>query len=108
MLSDFSEIDGMESPIHYWVPSIAPCGICFVDSDRYPGWNGDLLIGSLSFKFISRIIMDGDEITGEEKLLQSIGRVRDIKMGPDGYIYFSVEGYGKMGTIYRIDPIGES
>lgn len=102
IISDKTEQEGMEQPLHYWVPSIAPSGMAFVSGDRYPGWEGDLLIGSLRFQYLNRCKMEGNEVVGEEKLLQNIGRVRDVKMGPDGYMYVSVED---PGSIYRLVPV---
>lgn len=86
--------DGMEQPLHYWVPSIAPSGMAFVTGDKYPGWEGDLLVGSLKFLYIKHVMLADGEVVGEEKLLPNIGRVRDVRQGPDGYIYASLEGTG--------------
>ena len=86
--------EGMEQPVHYWVPSIAPSGMAFVTGDRYPGWTGDLMVGSLKFMRLQHVQMDDKEILGEQKLINGMGRVRDVRMGPDGYIYCSVEGEG--------------
>jgi glucose/arabinose dehydrogenase len=96
--TDKTEAPGMEQPVWYWVPSIAPSGMAFVDSDRYPGWEGDLLIGSLKFGYVMYCDVEGDEVKSEKPLFEGIGRVRAVEQGPDGYIYFSVEGKG----IYRI------
>jgi glucose/arabinose dehydrogenase len=85
---------GMEQPVHYWVPSIAPSGTAFITGDRYPGWEGDLLVGSLKFMRLQHVMMDGDKVIGEQKLINNFGRVRDVRMGPDDYIYVSVEGEG--------------
>lgn len=85
---------GMEAPIHYWVPSIAPSGMCFITGDKYPGWEGDLLFGSLKFMRIQHVNLDGEKVVGEDKVLNNFGRVRDVRMGPDGYAYASVEGEG--------------
>jgi glucose/arabinose dehydrogenase len=85
---------GMEQPEWYWDPSIAPSGMAFVTGDNYPGWEGDLLSGSLKFDYIVRCKMDGNTITGEEIVFEDIGRVRSIEMGPDGYIYVGTEGNG--------------
>lgn len=101
LISEETEQEDLEQPLHYWVPSIAPSGMAFVSGDRYKGWEGDLLIGSLRFQFLNRSKMDGNEVAGEEKLLQNIGRVRDVKMGPDGFIYVSVED---PGSIYKLVP----
>jgi aldose sugar dehydrogenase len=102
VLTELTKKEGMEQPLWYWVPSIAPSGMAFVTGNRYKGWEGDLLVGSLRFKFLSKLKMDGDRIVGEEKLLKNIGRLRDVKMGPDGYIYVAVES---PGTIYRVVPV---
>lgn len=85
---------GMQQPVHYWVPSIAPSGMAFVTGDRYPGWEGDLLVGSLKYSYLKLVHLDGDEVTGEQNLIKNIGRLRDVRMGPDGYIYASIEGTG--------------
>lgn len=85
---------GMEQPIHYWTPSIAPCGMAFVTGDRYPEWKGHLLVGSLKFNYVELLKFEGDKITSREKIAEDVGRVRNVKMGPDGYIYIGVEGQG--------------
>ncbi|WP_116125117.1 PQQ-dependent sugar dehydrogenase [Lewinella sp. IMCC34183] len=92
---------GMEQPLHYWVPSIAPSGMAFVTGDRYPGWNGDMLVGSLKFSYLKLVNLDGKKVVGEMELIPNLGRVRDVRMGPDGYIYASVEGTG----IVRVVPV---
>lgn len=86
--------DGMEQPVHYWVPSIAPSGMAFVTGDRYPGWEGDLMVGSLKFMRLQHVQMDGKTVLGEQKIINNMGRVRDVRMGPDDYLYASVEGEG--------------
>lgn len=91
---------GMEQPEWYWDPSIAPSGMTFVTSDRYPEWQGDLLVGSLKFNHVMHVMLDGSEVTGEEELFEDIGRVRDVRQGPDGYVYVATEGDG----IIRIEP----
>jgi glucose/arabinose dehydrogenase len=93
---------GMEQPVWYWDPSIAPSGMTFVTSDNYPGWEGDILNGALAFQLISRIVVDGEEFVHEERILEGIGRIRDVEEAPDGYIYFSNESEG---TISRILPV---
>lgn len=95
--TQFTELvskDGMEQPLHYWVPSIAPSGMAFVTGDRYPGWKGDLLVGSLKYMRLQHVQLAGTEVLGEQKLINNLGRVRDVRMGPDDYIYASVEGEG--------------
>lgn len=86
--------EGMEQPIHFWRPSIAPCGMTFVTSDKYPQWKGDMLVGSLRFMYLERCDVEGEKVVGREKLLEGIGRVRNVRQGPDGFIYVAVEGAG--------------
>lgn len=93
---------GMEQPLHYWVPSIGPSGMTFVKGDRYPGWKGNLLVGSLRFQYLNRCVIKDGKVQKEEILLQNIGRLRNVEMGLDGYIYVAVED---PGVIYRIVPI---
>ncbi len=99
-ITDKTEMDGMEQPIHYWVPSIAPSGMTFVTSDKYPDWKGNLLVGSLSFQYLERLELQGEKVINRERLLEDIGRVRDVRQSPDGFIYVSVEGKG----IYKLIP----
>lgn len=84
----------MEQPIHYWVPSIAPSGMAFITSDKYPGWKGDLLVGSLKFEYLDKCVIENGEIVKEERLLDGLGRVRTVNQGPDGYIYVGIENLG--------------
>ncbi|MGB6153019.1 MAG: PQQ-dependent sugar dehydrogenase [Pricia sp.] len=100
-ITDKTEMEGMTQPIHYWVPSIAPSGMAFVSSDTYGAdWKGSVLVGSLKFQYLERLAMDGEKVTKREKLMADMGRVRDVKEGPDGLIYVAVEGKG----IYKLVP----
>lgn len=99
-ITDKTEMEGMEQPVHYWVPSIAPSGMAFVTSDKYEGWKGSLLVGSLVFQYLERLTLDGSKVTKREKLLEDMGRVRDVREGPDGFIYVAIEGKG----IYKLIP----
>lgn len=95
--SKFTEItkkEGMEQPIHYWTPSIAPSGMAFINSDIYGNWKGNLLVGSLKFQYVSRCILKENKVFKEVKLLKNIGRVRSIEQGLDGYMYIGVENLG--------------
>ena len=94
--------EGMEQPVFQWTPSIAPSSMQFVVGDKYPGWKGDILSGSLSFKYLDRVHLENGKVTEEEKLLENAGRVRDVKISPDGYIYVAVE---KPGLIVKLVPI---
>ena len=80
---------GMEQPLHFWVPSIAPSGMAFVRSDRYgKSWRGSLLVGSLKVGYLARLEMDGSRVVREEKLLTGLRqRVRDVREGTDGAVY---------------------
>lgn len=93
-ITDETTRPGMKDPIHYWVPSIAPSGLIYVTSDKYPHLKGNLLIGSLKFQYLEHAVLDGKEVVEREELLKDIGRVRDVAQGPDGYIYVSVEQKG--------------
>lgn len=99
-ITDQKRISGMENPIHFWVPSIAPSGMVYVTSNKYKNWQGSLLVGSLAFQYLERLIVDGTKIISREKLMPGLGRVRAVKQGPDGLIYVAVEGKG----IYRLNP----
>jgi glucose/arabinose dehydrogenase len=92
----------MEQPLHYYVPSIAPCGMDFVTGSRYPGWENNLLIGSLRFKYLERCVIENDQVVDQERLLEGIGRVRNVKVSPDGYIYVAIEEPGK---ILKLVPV---
>ena len=93
-----TERAGMESPVAYWVPSIAPCGMTFVKGEKYPGWEGDLIVGSLKFSYLVHATIQQDSIVKQERIAQGIGRVRNVEQGPDGYLYVGIEGKG----IYRL------
>lgn len=93
---------GMEQPFHQWTPSIAPSGMIFVTGNKYKGWKGNILSGSLRFKYLNRTVMQNNKVVKEEILFKNIGRVRDVRMAPDGYIYIAVE---TPGIIYRLTPV---
>lgn len=84
----------MIKPIHQWTPSIAPSGMLFVTSDKYPHLKGNLLVGSLKFQYLEHDVLKGEKVVKREKLLEGIGRVRSVVQGPDGFIYVGVEGMG--------------
>jgi glucose/arabinose dehydrogenase len=85
---------GMEQPITYWDPSIAPCGMAFVSNSNYEGWDNDLIVGSLKFNYLVRLVLEDNEVVREERIAEGIGRVRNVEMGNDGYLYVGVEGEG--------------
>ena len=93
-ITDETARPGMEQPLHYWDPSIAPSGMAFISSDKYPGWKGDLLVGSLKFQYVDKCVLKDGKVIKEERLLDGLGRVRTIIQGPDGFIYVGIENLG--------------
>ena len=94
-------LNGVTDPYYYWTPSIAPSGMVMIKgSEIYSDWKNTLLIGSLSFRYLERLEFDNSGIIVREKLFPRIGRVRDVNLSPDGYVYISVEGEG----IFKILP----
>lgn len=96
--------EGMEQPMIYWLPSIAPSGMAFVTSDKYPGWKNNLMVGSLRFQYLNRCVVKDNKIVSQENVLKNIGRLRNIDMGPDGYLYVSVE---EPGYVFRLMPVAQ-
>jgi aldose sugar dehydrogenase len=96
--------DGLEQPLHYWVPSIAPSGMAFLGSDRYgAAWRGNLFVGSLKFGYLDRIELQGTRVLREHKLLTSVGqRIRDVRQGPDGLLYVLTDA--SRGQLLRLLP----
>jgi len=95
---------GMAQPLYYWVPSIAPSGMAFYTGDRFPRWRGDLLVGSLKNRMLVRLSLDGEQVVGEERFLHDVlGRIRDVRQGPDGFIYLLTDEYD--GSLVRLEPV---
>lgn len=92
--TDITKKEGMEQPVFYWVPSIAPSGMAIVSSNKYPDWKGNVLVGSLKFEYLERIILENNQVVKREKLFENIGRIRNVIQAPDGYIYVAVENLG--------------
>ncbi len=98
--------DGMEQPVKYWVPSIAPSGMAFYTGKLFPKWNGSLFTGALAGKMLVRLSLDGDKVTGEERLLQNLGeQIRDVRQGPDGALWLLTDN--SAGRILRITPLAK-
>ena len=94
---------GVAEPTHQWTPSIAPCGMAFYDGDKFPQWRGNLFVGSLKFRMLSRIELDGDVFVREERLLANkLGRIRDVRQAPDGYLYLLTDAPN--GLLVRLEP----
>jgi aldose sugar dehydrogenase len=97
--------EGMAQSIHYWVPSIAPSGMAFYGGDPFPEWRGDLFVGALAGELLARLELDGERVVAEERLLEGeIGRIRDVRVGPDGYLYLLTDESD--GALYRLEPAG--
>jgi len=93
---------GMEQPLVHWVPSIAPSGMAFLTSDRYPGWKGDLFVGALRAQVLVRLRFDGRKPVAQERLLQDLNeRIRDVRQGPDGWLYLLTDASD--GQVIRLE-----
>jgi glucose/arabinose dehydrogenase len=94
---------GMAQPILYWVPSIAPSGMAFYDGDRFARWKGDLFVGALRDRMLVRIRIDGEKVVKEERMLVgTLGRIRDVRVGPDGLLYLLTDDSD--GKLIRLEP----
>lgn len=93
---------GMEQPVYYWDPVIAPSGAVFYTGDAFPDWRGNLFIGSLNPGGLVRIALGGDRVTAEERYLAGIGRVREVAQGPDGLLYLLIDASN--GSMVRVEP----
>lgn len=94
---------GFEPPLHHWTPSIAPSGMAFYDGDRFEHWRGDLFVGALAGRHLARVRFDGERVVEEEKLLEDRGwRIRDVRSGPDGYLYLLTDDAN--GALVRLVP----
>jgi aldose sugar dehydrogenase len=95
--------DGMEQPVKYWVPSIAPSGMTFYNGKLFPKWSGSLFTGALAGKMLVRLQLNGNSVTGEERLLQNLyERIRDVRQGPDGALWLLTDS--SAGRILRVSP----
>lgn len=102
-ITDETAREGMEQPLHYWVPSIATSGLAIYTGDRFPGWRGSLFVGGLAGTHLARVAFDGTTPAGEDRLLEDRGeRIRDVRVGPDGYIYVLVDADD--APLLRIEP----
>jgi glucose/arabinose dehydrogenase len=97
---------GMEQPVRIWVPSIGISGLMFYTGDRFPQWKGNLFIGGMAGQQLSRLTLSGQRITNEEELVQQMGRIRDVRQGPDGLIYLVTDDRdGKPTPVLRLEPV---
>jgi glucose/arabinose dehydrogenase len=104
-ISDKTEAPGMEQPVINWTPSIAVSEIEFYRGDKFPKWKNDLFIGSLAQQKFIRVVVSGGHEVHREEVFSGLGRVRDIKTGPDGFLYLALELIGKPGRIVRLVPV---
>ena len=93
--------EGMEQPEHFWVPSIGISGLMIYTGDQFPGWQGSSFSGGLSGQQLARVPLEGQEAGVEETLYAGQGRIRDVRQGPDGYIYLVLDG---PGSVVRLAP----
>ena len=94
--------EGLEQPIHYWDPSIAPSGMMFYTGDKFPAWQGNLFVGALAGTALVRLELDGENVVHEERLLEELGsRIRDVRQGPNGLIYLLDDSNGR---VLRLRP----
>ena len=97
--------EGMAQPVHQWTPSIAPSGLTVYDGDRFPGWRGNLFVGALRFRLLARLVLDGERVVHEERLLEDrYGRIRDVRTGPDGLLYLLTDAPAPLGALLRLEP----
>ncbi|MEQ8798716.1 MAG: PQQ-dependent sugar dehydrogenase [Salinisphaeraceae bacterium] len=96
-------LEGTVSPVHHWTPSIAPSGLAIYQGDAFPTWRGDLFAGALKLTHLARLELEAGEVMGEERLLDDAGmRIRDVRSGPDGYLYLLTDGSN--GKLLRLAP----
>ena len=94
---------GMAQPLYQWTPSIAPSGMAFYDGEAFPGWQGDLFVGSLKFRLLVRLEIEDGQVAHEERLLADrLGRIRDVRAGPDGLLYLLTDA--RNGQLVRLVP----
>lgn len=103
IISEYTQAPGMEDPLVYWVPSIAPSGMAFYHGNAFPKWKGDLFLGALAGQHLRRLEIKNDRIVGQEVLLQDLKeRIRDVRNGPDGYLYLLTDS--SVGKLIRLVP----
>ena len=101
-IGEGTEKNGMMQPVTFWDPSIAPSGLAIVDSEKFPQWQGNLLVGALKFQLVARLELDSNSVAHEERILSGeLGRIRDVRQGSDGYIYLLTDSDN--GSVYRLE-----
>lgn len=103
-IGEGTEKPGMVQPIHHWTPSIAPSGMSFYTGRQFPRWQGNLFVGALKDQMLVRLELDGERIKRQEILLKNaVGRIRDVRTGPDGYLYLLTDSPD--GQLLRVEPV---
>ena len=98
--------EGMEQPVNVWVPSIGISGLMVYTGDKFPQWRGNIFAGGMNGQQLSRLTLDGQRVVSQELLVQRMGRIRDVRQGPDGYIYLVTDDRdGKPTPVYRLEPV---
>lgn len=98
--------DGMEQPTHIWVPSIGISGLMVYTGDRFPQWRGSMFAGGMVGQQLARLTLKGQAVVGEETLVPQMGRIRDVRQGPDGYIYLVTDDRDAKPTpVFRMEPV---
>jgi glucose/arabinose dehydrogenase len=107
-VSPYTQRAGLEQPLIYWTPSIAPSGLAIYRGDKFPAWNGDLFVGALAFKHLRRVHLDtdGNVVSQEQLLNDKQWRIRDVRVSPDGYLYVSTDEND--GRVLRLEPAASS
>jgi len=102
-IGEGTEKQGMAQPLYYWVPSIAPSGMAFYTGGRFPRWKGNLFVGALRDQMLVRLVLKGEKVVTEERLLKGVlGRIRDVRAGPDGFLYLLTDE--RNGMLVRLEP----
>lgn len=103
-VTPFKELPGMEQALVYWTPSIAPSGLTIYSGDKFPAWNGDILMGALAFKHLRRVDLENGKVVGQEEFKDGPlnARIRDVRTSPDGYVYVTTDEAA--GQVLKLEP----
>jgi aldose sugar dehydrogenase len=94
--------EGLEQPLLHWTPSIAPSGLAIYRGDAFPGWRGNIFNGALAGEHLRRVVVEGHRVVRQESMLQGRGRIRDVRVGPDGLVYLLTDASN--GALLRLEP----
>jgi glucose/arabinose dehydrogenase len=102
-ITDRTAAAGMEQPVLHWTPSIAPSGMAFYTGNAFPQWRGNAFVGALAGMHLRRVVLDGTRVVSQEKLLDGYNRrIRDVRNGPDGFLYLLVDD--SRAPVLRLEP----